>query len=64
MTKLIKMAVESHSDGERMRHHIRIDWDNDRHQSVHLDSLEPAHIQAGLIRASIELNLEQERRKI
>lgn len=65
MAKLTKVWVESVDFGlHRKRHSLRLDWDNDRHQAVHLDSLEPEDVEAGLVRASIELRRERHLKKI
>ena len=59
MANMEKIWLNSVSDGDRLRHELRIDWDNDRHQAIHLDSLAPEDVEAGLVRASIELNQER-----
>jgi len=64
MTELLKITIDSHGSGEHERHELRLDWYNDRHQSIHLDSLKPVDIEAGLINASIEINKEIKRGKI
>ena len=39
-------------------HEIRIDWSNDRHQSIKLKSLEPEDIRQGLNKAAKVLERE------
>jgi hypothetical protein len=58
MAKLTKIWLD-----ERMME-FRLDWDNDRHQAIHLQSLDAKHIEEGLVRASIELNEERRREEI
>ncbi len=64
MAHLVNIWIDTVYNGERCRHALRLDWDNDRHQSIHLNSLEPGDIVAGLGNASIELNKEMRREKI
>ena len=42
-----------------VRYELRLDWDNDRHQSIPLDSLSPDGIRRGLIEAAELLGSEQ-----
>ena len=43
---------------------LRLDWDNDRHQAIAIDSLESEHIEDGLVRASVEINIERLNKEI
>jgi hypothetical protein len=57
--KLVKIWIDSPSDGERKRHSIRIDWDNDRHQSIHLRSLSAEDVAEALKRRGRLLMLKE-----
>lgn len=45
MANITKIWLDSVSDGERSRHSLRIDWDNDRHQAVQLESLSAENVE-------------------
>jgi len=64
MTELLRITIDSHGSGEHEKHELRLDWYNDRHQAIHLDGLKPVDIEAGLVRASIEINNERRRGEI
>ena len=64
MANLEKIWLNSYSFGESVRYELRVDWDNDRHQIINLDSLAPKDVEAVLVRASIALNQERRDKEI
>jgi len=58
MPKLKKIWVNTSGD----RHELRMDWSNDRHQSVIIKSLAPEDVREGLLEASLLVAKEQRRK--
>lgn len=55
MARLAKIWLEDHADPNPA---IRIDWDNDRHQSIEIKGLSPLHVIRALELAALELKAE------
>ena len=55
IARLEKIWIDTVSDGDRLRYALRLDWDNDWHQAIHLDSLEIEDVEYCLAQASRSL---------
>ncbi len=63
MSELIKIWIDTFRDGEKEKHNLRMDWDNDRHHAIELNSLNAKDVAEGLARASVRLRYELRQKK-
>lgn len=63
MAKMTRLWIATGDSRERGAE-LRIDWDNDRHQSVSINSLEPEDVTQGLLEAARLINKERLNDKI
>lgn len=61
MAQLKGIWLKTYCDGAYTSYELRIDWDNDRHQAINLESLMPGDVKKGLRFAS-QLLAEEQRR--
>lgn len=59
MAKMTRIWIDTTSDGEQVLLVLRIDWNNDRHQAIHIESLNAEDVEAGLFKAANLLRLER-----
>jgi hypothetical protein len=67
MTTLDNLFLNEFKYGESeedWRYELRLDWDNDRHQAVKLEGLEPEDVIKGLYTLIHTLKDEQERKHL
>lgn len=43
---------------------LRMDWDNDRHQGIKMESLDPEHVKLALRNVALMIQLEQQNKKL
>lgn len=64
MAELINIFIGKRRNGNQVIHELRLDWDNDRYQAIHMDGLSPDEVIAAFVRASIEVSNEKREKQI
>jgi hypothetical protein len=59
MAKMTNIWFDTVNGGEQCRYNLRIDWDNDRHQAINLESLSAEDVEAGLFKSADLLRIER-----
>jgi len=57
MAKLSKIYINTTSDGERDRHELRLDWDDDTHQAIYLESLSAIDVESAMAKAIQQMEI-------